>query len=87
MYIPLDVTKITNTYKLKDKLLLLKLIVGERLFFKRGQSKYEDDQTIINNEKRRTCWLCSRSEFLYVFKINGYWQNVFRYYKEYKLYF
>lgn len=47
----LFITKIANTYKLKDKLPLLKLIVGERLLFKRGQSKYEDDQIIINNEK------------------------------------
>ena len=44
-------TKIANTYKLKDNLSLLKLIIGERLFFKRGQSKYEDNQIIINNDK------------------------------------
>lgn len=44
-------TKIANTYKLKDKVALLKLAVGERLSFKRGQSKYEDDQIIINNDK------------------------------------
>ena len=44
-------TKIANTYKLKDKMPLLKLTVGERLFFKRGQSKYEDNQIIINNDK------------------------------------
>ena len=47
----LFVTKIANTYKLQDKIPLLKLSVGERLFFKRGQSKYEENQIIITNDK------------------------------------
>ena len=40
-------TKIANTYKLKDKIPLLKIAVGDHLFFKLGQSKYEDNQIII----------------------------------------
>lgn len=42
-------TKIANTYKLKDKEPLLKLVVGERLVFVRGQSKYEENQIIIKS--------------------------------------
>ena len=42
-------TKIGNTYKLKDKTPLLGLKVGERLFFKRAESKYEDNLILINN--------------------------------------
>ena len=44
-------TKIANTYKLKNKLPLLQLVVGEKLFFKRGESKYEDNLIIITNQK------------------------------------
>lgn len=44
-------TKIANTYKIKDKIPLLKLEVGNRLFFKFGESKYEDNQIIIANDK------------------------------------
>lgn len=42
-------TKIGSTYKLKDKIPLLKLIVGEKVFFKRAESKYEDNLILINN--------------------------------------
>lgn len=46
----LFVTKIGNTYKLKDKTPLIKLHVGEKLYFKRAESKYEDNLiTIINS--------------------------------------
>lgn len=44
-------TKIGNTYKLKDKAPLLKLVVGEKLYFKRAESKYEDNLIVINNDK------------------------------------
>lgn len=47
----LFITKIANTYKLKNKIPLQKLFIGEHLFFKRGQSKYEDNQILINNDK------------------------------------
>lgn len=40
-------TKIGNTYKLKDKIPLLKLEVGERLYFKHAPSKYEDNVIAI----------------------------------------
>ena len=43
-------TKIANTYKLKNNEALLKLEVGEKLFFSRGTSKYEDFQIVINNK-------------------------------------
>lgn len=43
-------TKISNTYKLKDKVPLLKLTVGDKLFFELGTSKYEDNQIIIKNK-------------------------------------
>lgn len=43
-------TKIANTYKLKDKAPLLSLEIKEKLFFKRGESKYEDNQIIIYNK-------------------------------------
>lgn len=42
-------TKIGSTYKLKDKLPLLKLEVGEKLYFKRAESKYEDNLIAIEN--------------------------------------
>ena len=43
-------TKIANTYKLKDKTPLLKLAIGDHLFFKLSDSKYEDNQIVINNK-------------------------------------
>lgn len=43
-------TKIANTYKLKDKLPLLKLAIGDQLFFSLGDSKYEDNQIVIKNK-------------------------------------
>lgn len=43
--------KIGNTYKLKDKAPLLKLTIGEKLYFKRAESKYEDNLIAINNDK------------------------------------
>ena len=42
-------TKIANTYKLINKEPLLNLKVKEKLYFKRGVSKYEDNQIIILN--------------------------------------
>jgi hypothetical protein len=44
-------TKIGNTYKLKDKTPLLKLTIGENLYFKRAESKYEDNLITISNGK------------------------------------
>ncbi len=43
-------TKIANTYKLKDKMPLLKLTIGDHLFFSLGDSKYEDNQIVIKNK-------------------------------------
>ena len=43
-------SKIASTYKLKDKMPLFKLDVGEKLYFKLGESKYENDQIIIQNK-------------------------------------
>ena len=47
----LFVTKIGSTYKLKDKTPLLKLTIGEKLHFKRAESKYEDNLIAISNDK------------------------------------
>ena len=44
-------TKIGNTYKLTNKLPLLKLEIKEHLSFKRAQSKYEENLIVINNSK------------------------------------
>ena len=44
-------TKIGNTYKLKDKTPLLKLTIGENLYFKRAESKYEDNLITVSNDK------------------------------------
>ena len=44
-------TKIGNTYKVKDKMPLMKLAVGERLYFKRTESKYEDNVIMIYTPK------------------------------------
>lgn len=43
-------TKIANIYKLKNKEPLLNLKIGEKLFFKRKESKYEDNLIVINNQ-------------------------------------
>ena len=44
-------TKIANTYKLINKEPLLNLKLKGKLYFKRGVSKYEDNQIIILNSK------------------------------------
>lgn len=55
-------TKIANTYKLKDKNPLNKLVVGEKLSFKRGDSKYEDDQILIYNDKKELVGYISEAD-------------------------
>lgn len=45
-------TKIASTYKLENKAPLYNIKVGDRLFFVRGQSKYEDNLIVINNEAK-----------------------------------
>ena len=43
-------SKISGTYKLKDKTPLLKLTIGEKLFFKHVESKYESSLISISNK-------------------------------------
>ena len=46
-------TKIANTYRLIDKKPLLEIKVDDTLFFKLGNSKYEENQIEIFNSKNQ----------------------------------
>lgn len=46
-------TKIANTYRLTDKKPLLEIKVDDTLFFKLGNSKYEENQIEIFNSKNQ----------------------------------
>ena len=62
-------TKIANTYKLKDKLPLLKLSIGDHLYFALGESKYENNQIIINNKDNEVVGYIPESDSTIFFRL------------------